>query len=262
MGAAISVYGCNYFVTLCHLLLYSWSSVASQPQDAILPELILHGLSVGCSSPSTAPTRVHNMGPILHLQSVLVITDCSSPRPSAPWACNSSLGSDPVDSLWAVASFRSHPSSTLGSSMVRTWISALPYVPWAAVGQSALPWDSIGCRALLLRAWSPSWPPSTLTLVLLSHFSFLSPSYCSHRGTIRIADWLSSVSGEYLLEPSRTGFYLIQGHFWALPTEASPLLPKPCRISPKHPAVNIMALSHVWPWPLIDFASSDTVDVS
>lgn len=136
--------------------------------------------------------------------------------------CNPSPGSDPVESLWAMASFRSHPSSTLCSSMVRTWRSALPSAPWAVVGQSALPWDSVDCRGLRLHARRPSCLPSTLALMLLSHFSILSSSCCSHRGAVRTADWLGSANAELLLEPSRTSSYLIQGHFWALPTEAKP----------------------------------------
>lgn len=178
----------SFIVTLC-----SWSILESQPQDAFLPELILHGLPIGCSSPSTAPICICDTGPIFHLQ---IVHRMQFSQAFCSMGCNSSPGSDPLESLWAMASFRSHPSSTLCSSMVRTWRSALPYAPWAVVGQSALPWDSMGCRGLLLHARSPSCPPSTLIFMFLSHFSFFSPSCCSHKGAIRTADWLGSASGE------------------------------------------------------------------
>lgn len=48
---------CSFMVTLPPL------QVGSLPQDAIL--LILHGLPIGCSSSSTAPTRLYTTGPII-----------------------------------------------------------------------------------------------------------------------------------------------------------------------------------------------------
>lgn len=52
--------------------------------DAVLPNLIPHGLPTGCSTPITAPTWLHTTGPtfqdLLHHQ--LLSTGCSSiPRP-------------------------------------------------------------------------------------------------------------------------------------------------------------------------------------
>ena len=192
--------------------------MASQPQDAILPELILHGLSVGCSSPSTAPTigpyhRAHPSGlhgfpwitapPVLLANYGLLSAGCSSiPGPA------------PVGALCEPLLLQPHPLLPHGFLHDCMWRFAL-HDAHGLQGYSLLHCGPLlSFRELLLHLWTTSCPPSALTLMaaglFLSHFSLSSPSCCCPAvfPFLKSAlpehtqhhSWLMSGSGRSLLE--------------------------------------------------------------
>ena len=137
------------------------------PMDAILPELILHKLPTGCSSPSTALTWLRTMRPTLQ---ALLHKDPHGwqlwPGLEIPTGC---------------ASFRPHPLLPLRLLCGFTGRSA-PCSAHGLQGDGLLFCGPLlRCRNLLLCAWSSSCPPSALTLVpagLFSHSSNSSSSCC------------------------------------------------------------------------------------
>jgi len=147
-----------------------------------------------CSTPSAAPAqlyrRAHPSGTAAHTSPRAA---GQLPQPSKP-ATISSLGLQ----LWPGAALWGYPRAVpppdpihccaAASFMVPTDCREQPAPPWAA-GNSLLlhglqgtACSSMGCRELLLCAWSTSHPPSALTWVpaglLHFHFLLLSSSCC------------------------------------------------------------------------------------
>ena len=119
--------------TLSLMILHSHSLLLlhgrSILQDADLPKLILRELPTGCSSLSIAPTQLHTMGPTVQALLHTGPHGLSFPSPPAtPWA-----------PIW--------PCLRLTSSTASLWACLWLHMeiystqsPWAAEGQTALPW--------------------------------------------------------------------------------------------------------------------------
>ena len=178
--------GSNQSITL-HLCL---SSVITLPQlyiksllqDAVLPQLIPHGLPTGCLSPSTAWTWLHTTVPILQEQPRQWPNRQQLPQPSCPpppQAALLRLQLRPMLLLrgcpWAVDSFRPLPLLPRGHLHGCTWRSA-PRSAYRLQGDSLLFCGSLlGCRKLLLletHAECNQLTGQSLTLVTIKFMEF------------------------------------------------------------------------------------------
>lgn len=173
----------------CVISLSALVPCGSLPWDIILPDLIPYWLPTGCGSQSTAPIRLCIMVPILQVSySAHVPMGGSSSSPHAPpWAALHRLELHLCCSCWEMfmgcVSFRTSSTAVCRIQCGCLWRSALR-------GAHGLHGDVLlccgpllGCRELLLYAWSTSCPPGALTTepagLLLSCFSILSASCCS-----------------------------------------------------------------------------------
>lgn len=131
--------GCSQPITL-HLCYFSWSLSAtalcgSFPRDAVLPQLILHGLPIGCSFPSTTPLWGCPTGP--------TVQECTAPAqgPTAPSGV-----------LRGLQLLQPRPLLSCGLLCGCTWSSA-PHRAYRMQEDSLLHCKPLfGCRELLLYA--------------------------------------------------------------------------------------------------------------
>ena len=184
------------------------------PQHVHLPQMISCGLPTACSSPQHFSNTALNHG--AHPSGTAPAQPHGGRSPSAPaplWAplCVLQLQprAAPVGVSMVCASISPHPLLHCELLHGCTWRSVL-------CGAQGLQWDVLlfcgpllGCRELLLHAWSTSCPPPALALgaagTLLPHLSPLSPncscravslpSVCSLKGPVSLTAQLCPAAG-------------------------------------------------------------------
>lgn len=185
---------------------------------------------------------LHIMGPIFQECS----TPHGSPRAARPPAClpyyrllhmgsSSTFGLLLLGLSMGCSSFRPHPLLHCGLLHGCMWRSA-------SCGISVLQGDSLlhygpllGCKELLLCAWSTCCPPAALTLVAAGLFLSFSCSPFLNLSTPSIAHG-SSLAVVGPCWSSWSWLWSDVGWWWALLTEANPAVPqlsKPCHVNPR-----------------------------
>lgn len=191
--------------------LYPYTNMGSFPQDAVLPQLILHGLPAGCSSSRTAPTSLCTMEPIfqelLHMyphRFPAILPQCGL----LSMGCSSCLGLLPQVLYMGSIFFGAH--LLLSCSLLHgcTWRSAL-YLEHLLPSSFT---DIDVCRTVSLHFLLPALVQHVLLFLNLAKAQ-------------TVLSVLALASDRSPLGLIETGSFLTLNSFWTLLTKATPVAP-------------------------------------